>query len=220
MAFNWDKFCKAQRDNPRPKFALDAVGKLLKKRPNDPYLLAWKASTLLNFDGRANEALSILTTLCQRQPPITDTNLLPFLYDRILNASRQSDPKCLPLSSVGAEGLKAWQNAAKALPNRKAKLKLWSDLFVVSMREECWEDVRWATMQANKEGTDSKSRKAIYYSLILANQLGGERRAELAKEADKIDPSTRIQLTIALRQMEEAYGNSTKPTVRCTRQPL
>ncbi|KAJ4344407.1 uncharacterized protein N0V89_012149 [Didymosphaeria variabile] len=212
MAFNWDKFCKAQRDNPRPKFALDAVGKLLKKRPDDPYLLTWKASTLLKFDGRADEALSILISICQRQPPITDPNLLPFIYNRILNASRQSDPNCLTLSSVGAEGLKAWQNAAKALPNRKAKLKLWSDLFVVSMKDECWEDVRWATMQANKESPESKSRKAIYYSLILANQLGGERRAEKAKEADKVDPSAHIQLTIALRQMSEAYGNSSKPT--------
>lgn len=39
MAFNWDKLCKAQRDYPKPKFALDAVGKLLKKKPTDPYLL-------------------------------------------------------------------------------------------------------------------------------------------------------------------------------------
>ena len=39
MAFNWDKLCKAQRDYPKPKFALDAAGKLLKKRPTDPYLL-------------------------------------------------------------------------------------------------------------------------------------------------------------------------------------
>ena len=39
MAYNWDKLTKAQRDYPKPKFALDAVGRLLKKRPADPYLL-------------------------------------------------------------------------------------------------------------------------------------------------------------------------------------
>ena len=39
MAFNWDKLCKAQRDYPKPKFALDAIGKHLKKRPKDPYVL-------------------------------------------------------------------------------------------------------------------------------------------------------------------------------------
>ena len=75
-------------------------------------------------------------------------------------------------------------------------------------------------MQTSKEGVESKSRKAIYYSLILANQLGGERRTEIAKAADKIDPGSQIQLTLALRQMRDAYDNSPKPMVRRMLQPL
>ncbi|KAF2441371.1 hypothetical protein P171DRAFT_488923 [Karstenula rhodostoma CBS 690.94] len=212
MAFNWDKLCKAQRDYPRPKFALDAVGKLLKKRPTDPYLLAWKASTLLRLDRRADEALSLLTSLCQQHPPITDPNLLPFIYSGILNASRQLDPNVSTLSTVGAEGLKAWKNAAKFLPNRKAKLKLWSDLFVVAMKEECWEDARLATVQANKEGVDPKYRRALYYSSILIHQLGGERKAEISKGTEEIDKGIQIQLTLAQRQMKDAYDHLPKST--------
>lgn len=48
MAFNWEKFCKAQRDYPKPKFALDAVGKLLKKRPSDPYILVFSTPQIRN----------------------------------------------------------------------------------------------------------------------------------------------------------------------------
>ncbi|KAL5382626.1 hypothetical protein DPSP01_006461 [Paraphaeosphaeria sporulosa] len=212
MAFNWDKLCKAQRDYPRPKFALDAVGKLLKKRPTDPYLLAWKASTLLRLDRRADEALSLWINLCQQQPPITDLNLLTFIYYGILKASRQINPSFSTLSSVGAEGLKAWQNAAKSLSNRKAKLKLWSELFIVAMKEECWEDARLATMQANKEGIDPKYRKNLYYSLILVYQLAGERKADVSHKTGKIDQGVQIQLTLAQRQMKDAYDNAPKST--------
>ena len=38
MAFNWDKLSKAQRDYPKPKFALSYIDKLLKKNPGNPYL--------------------------------------------------------------------------------------------------------------------------------------------------------------------------------------
>ena len=69
-------------------------------------------------------------------------------------------------------------------------------------------------MQANKEGVEPKHRKAIYYTLILANQLGGETRAGNARLSGKIDQGSQIQLTLAHRQMREAYDNSPKPTVR------
>jgi hypothetical protein len=40
MAFNnWDKLSKAQRDYPKPKFAVAVVEKALKKTPDNPYLL-------------------------------------------------------------------------------------------------------------------------------------------------------------------------------------
>lgn len=71
-------------------------------------------------------------------------------------------------------------------------------------------------MQANKEGIDPKYRKALYYSLILVNQLGGERKAEVPKGAEKIDQGTPIQLTLAHRQMKDAYDQPPKSMVRKT----
>ncbi|KAJ4300904.1 hypothetical protein N0V90_002992 [Kalmusia sp. IMI 367209] len=212
MAFNWDKLCKAQRDYPKPKFALDAIGKLLKKRPNDPYVLTWKTSVLLQHDGRAKEVLPILIGLCQQQPPITDLPLLSLIYRNLLEASQKVETLHPHQSSVGTEGLKAWQNAAKVLATRRAKMKLWSDLFVTAMRVDCWEDARYAIVQANKEGPDSKSKKAVYYALVLANQLAAEKKVEASRVLGKVDPGSKIQFTLALRQIKDAYDNSPKPT--------
>jgi N-terminal acetyltransferase B complex non-catalytic subunit len=36
---NWDKLSKAQRDYPKPKFAISFVDKSLKKNPKNPFLL-------------------------------------------------------------------------------------------------------------------------------------------------------------------------------------
>jgi hypothetical protein len=39
MAYNnWDKLSKAQRDYPKPKFAVGVVDKALKKNPKNPFL--------------------------------------------------------------------------------------------------------------------------------------------------------------------------------------
>lgn len=96
----------------------------------------------MQIDGRASEALPILVDICQRQPPTTDLQLLALIYSSVLDATRQVHPDDLTLVSVGAEALKAWQNGAKALPHRKAKLQLWSALFTAAMKEECWEDAK------------------------------------------------------------------------------
>src|SRR5262245_54107415 len=95
------------------------------------------------MDSNAKDVLDILAPLCQRQPPITDRNLLSFIYALLLEASRCNDLRTLSLHSVGNAGLTAWQNAAKAAPNRNERLALWSAFFVVAMREDCWEDVRF-----------------------------------------------------------------------------
>ncbi|CAI6341606.1 unnamed protein product [Periconia digitata] len=211
MAFNWDKLTRAQRDFPKPKFALDAISRHLKKRPADPYVLAWKAAVLLQVDkdGDAKVALDLLQTLCQRQPPITDVPLLCLIYSKLSEALRRRNSQPI-LASIGELGLKAWQNAAKALPTQAQRLSLWSELFISAMQEECWEDVRIAVVHANKEGP--KSKKTVYYTSILSNQLAAERKIEASKKSGKADPSSQIQLMIALKQMKEAFDNSPKPT--------
>ncbi|PVI00260.1 hypothetical protein DM02DRAFT_593085 [Periconia macrospinosa] len=214
MAFNWDKLVKAQRDFPKPKFALDAITRHLKKRPTDSYVLAWKATVLLQVDkdGDARVALDILQTLCQRQPPITDVPFLCFIYSKLSEALRRRNPHSVTLASVGELGLKAWQNAAKALPTHPQRLDLWSELFISAMQEDCWEDVRIAIVHANKEGP--KSKKTIYYTSILANQLAAEKKIEASKASGKPDPSSQIQFMIALKQMKEAFDKPTDDTIR------
>jgi hypothetical protein len=81
-------------------------------------------------------------------------------------------------------------------------------------------DMLQATMQAHKEGIDPKYRKASYYSMILANQLDGERKVKVARVANKIDQGIHIQLILAHRQMKDAYDHPPKPTVRNALQSL
>lgn len=68
-------------------------------------------------------------------------------------------------------------------------------------------------MQANKEGVDPKFRKVIYYSLVLVYQLAGERKVEASQKSGKVDQGVQIQLTLAQRQMKDAYDSSPKATV-------
>ncbi|KAF2684778.1 hypothetical protein K458DRAFT_26708 [Lentithecium fluviatile CBS 122367] len=207
MAYNWDKLCKAQRDYPKPKYALDTIGKHLKKRPGDPYVLAWKASILLSQDGNTQDILNILTPFATRQPPITDLSLLSYSYKLLLEATRRHDFKTsLYLGTVGELGLKIWQNAAKMLSNRTARLELWSELFVAAMRQDCWEDVRFAIVQANKESPASK--KTAYYSFILANQLAAEHKIKIGGAGAIPDMSYKIQLGVAHQKMKDAFEGS------------
>ena len=96
----------------------------------------------MDKDGDAKVALDVLQTLCQRQPPITDPLLLCFIYNKLSEALRSNNSPSITLTSVGEIGLKAWQNAAKALPKQAERLNLWSELFISAMQEDFWEDVR------------------------------------------------------------------------------
>lgn len=50
MAFNnWDKLSKAQRDYPKPKFAVGVVEKALKKNPKNPFLLVNSFHIMMSF---------------------------------------------------------------------------------------------------------------------------------------------------------------------------
>jgi N-terminal acetyltransferase B complex non-catalytic subunit len=46
---NWDKLSKAQRDYPKPKFAVSFVDKSLKKSPKNPFLLVWNFRALVVY---------------------------------------------------------------------------------------------------------------------------------------------------------------------------
>ncbi|ORY00002.1 N-acetyltransferase B complex non catalytic subunit-domain-containing protein [Clohesyomyces aquaticus] len=207
MALNWDKLERHRRENPKPKPAFDACKRLLKKRPADPYLLAWQADTSLALRQNSDRILSeLLMPLCNRKDPLDDSRLLGYIYEMILEATRIQNPLKLDLASAGEQALKAWSNAAKLkTKTRKAKLDYWSSLFVISMKEDCWEDVRWSVTQALQEGPTY--RKRAVFSLILANQLSYERKLEGRLAAS---PAVEIQKRVALNKMVLAFENTWK----------
>lgn len=162
MATDWEKLSKLRRDYPKAKFAFSEVTRQRKKQPTNPYLLviallcikiiraltlflqAWKADILLQLGSSGADVIQDnLAPILVHRPPITDTRLLVYVYKIIAEATRHHDPKTLGLASVGAPVQKAWENAAKTLKTRKARLDLWSCLFTCAMKEDCWEDVRW-----------------------------------------------------------------------------
>ncbi|KAH6612687.1 tRNA synthetases class I (M)-domain-containing protein [Boeremia exigua] len=64
MAFNWDKLSKAQRDYPKPKFALSYIDKLLKKNPGNPYLAA---IVKYRVEGASSDKLTYYTQIFAQQ---------------------------------------------------------------------------------------------------------------------------------------------------------
>ncbi|KAF2265685.1 hypothetical protein CC78DRAFT_184270 [Lojkania enalia] len=204
MALNWDKLAKLKRDYPNPKFALSETQRQLKKRKDDPYLLGWQSEVLLSLRTDGKRILDNLKSIISHQPPINDRQLLTYTYELLAEATRRYDPSVACLTSIGTEGLKTWQNAAKTLQSRKARLDLWSELFICAMKEDCWEDVRYALQQASQERPQAK--KTISFALILANQLA----AEKVEAASSSIPSMNVQIqkAFAYKMVKKAYENT------------
>ena len=140
---------------------------------------------------------------------------------------RKADPKNVNISSVGTEGVKAWQNAATNCKTKRDRKELWDSFFDAAIREDCWEDVRivcniqplqyhthvltmyQAVIKYRAEG--SASDKTTYYTQILAQQLSGDQKAQAAALKGVTDMSAQIQLSVALKQMKDAFE---RPAVR------
>jgi hypothetical protein len=82
-----------------------------------------------------------LHPLFGRQPVLTDSLLLSYIYEIQLEIIRRQNHMQPSHLSAGTKIRDAWLDAAKSLPSKKARLALWSDFFVTALREECWEDV-------------------------------------------------------------------------------
>ncbi|KAF2740443.1 hypothetical protein EJ04DRAFT_572274 [Polyplosphaeria fusca] len=211
MALNWDKLSKLRTDITKPNFANKEIARQIKKRPKDPYLLAWKADVSLELGNDASVVTrDLLLPLCKQQPPLNDKRLLVYIYGLVLKATRRQglkNPNTLCLSSAGDATWQAWDNAAKSCSNRNARLEVWSALFACAMKEDCWEDVRHALQQANQERPTNK--KTLYFSLILAYQLAGE-QTERTADPSKPAQQAKIQLGMAYNMMKKAYTNAVK----------
>jgi N-terminal acetyltransferase B complex non-catalytic subunit len=54
----------------------------------------------------------------------------------------------------------------------------------------------------------SASDKTTYYTQILAQQLSGDQKSEVANLKGVTDMSAKIQLSVALKQMKDAFERS------------
>ncbi|XPT02151.1 hypothetical protein M3J09_011273 [Ascochyta lentis] len=203
MAFNWDKLSKAQRDYPKPKFALSYIDKLLKKNPGNPYLTTWRADVSLQLQSQPETVAKSLRDVCQHKATLQDELLLEYAYRLIVEATLRSNPKLEHISSVGNEGVKAWQNAAALKTTKKGRKDLWDGLFTTAMRQGCWEDVRTAIVKYRAEGASSD--KLTYYTQIFAQQMSAEQKIRASQVTGVADRMAEIQLGVALKQMKDAY---------------
>ncbi|KAJ4984456.1 methionyl-tRNA synthetase [Stagonosporopsis vannaccii] len=203
MAFNWDKLSKAQRDYPKPRFALSYIDKLLKKNPGNPYLTTWRADVSLQLQSQPEAVTKSLRDVCQNQSTLQDELLLEYAYRLIVEATTRSNPKLDHINTVGNEGLKAWQNAATLKTTKKDRKDMWDALFTTAMRQGCWDDVRTAIVKYRLEGASSD--KLTYYTQIFAQQMSAEQKIQASHITGVADRMAEIQLGVALKQMKDAY---------------
>ncbi|KAF2015993.1 hypothetical protein BU24DRAFT_422309 [Aaosphaeria arxii CBS 175.79] len=206
---DWEQLAKLRREYPKPKvkFGLAEVTRRLKKKPYDPYLLAWRADMLLRL-GDAAECRKILLSLYERQTPLTDTRLLSYVYEIQVDLSR-SFPSNQYLPHTAGEGvIRAWKNAASRNPLlKKVRLDLWSDFFKCAVKEGCWSDVQLSITQVR--GDSNLSKKQLAFTEILAYQLSMENAMETARRVNgPPDPQNNLRRELAYRRLLAAYRNA------------
>ncbi|KAF2134224.1 hypothetical protein P153DRAFT_307215 [Dothidotthia symphoricarpi CBS 119687] len=200
MAFNWDRLQKSQRDFPKPKLALAAANKALKKQSSNPYLLAWRLDISLQLELNEPEVTQNLANAIGKTT-ITDSQLLAYAYRLLTESARRQKTTDLSGGSNGDIGIKPWENAAKGLKSGRDRYDLWNTLFKTAMREDCWEDVRAAVVRYNKE-KPSGIKKLMYFLNILATQLAAEMNVSGTGTAQT---NASMQLMLAHRQLKQAY---------------
>jgi N-terminal acetyltransferase B complex non-catalytic subunit len=102
----------------------------------------WKADVSLQLQHQPETVAKSLRDVCQHKSTLQDEQLLEYVYRLIVEATLRADSKIDKISSVGNEGLKAWQNAAALKTTKKDRKDIWDALFTIAMRQGCWEDVR------------------------------------------------------------------------------
>lgn len=122
-------------ESGRYRIGLDRCNKYLKKSPSDARLLYFKASFLVGL-GQNEEANKIVDQLSQRNPPITDLNLLTSLDELATSALLDTHPQ--PLSN-GPGAAKLWTMATSSA-GKKAIISITQRRFICAITEKRWQD--------------------------------------------------------------------------------
>jgi N-terminal acetyltransferase B complex non-catalytic subunit len=96
----------------------------------------------LQLQSQPETVAKSLQGVCQHKATLQDEQLLEYAYRLIVQATLRTNPKLGHVSSVGNEGIKAWQGAASLKTTKKDRKDVWDALFTTAMRQGCWEDVR------------------------------------------------------------------------------
>lgn len=120
-------------DTGKHKDGLNRCNKLLKKTPNDPRFLYFKASFLFGLS-QHDEGNKILDQLCNT--PITDLNLITSLDE--LGTTSQLNDHPRPLSNGPRIG-KLWTNATNAA-GKNAVITINRRRFICAVKDRRWAD--------------------------------------------------------------------------------
>lgn len=119
----------------RYKIGLDRCNKFLKKSPLDARLLCFKSSFLFGL-GQIEEGNKILDQLAQRNPPITDLNLLTDIDETATSSQFDVYPRLL---SNGPRASKIWTNATSAA-GKNAAISINRRRLLTAVAEQRWQD--------------------------------------------------------------------------------
>ena len=125
-------------NNRRYKDGLAKCVKLLKKSPNDAYLLISKAWFLRGLDKPA-EAQTIINNLLQTKPPVSDPQVVDRIEAYLAEPLRNIHP---PILTLGSEANTLWNNATASLPKGKATI-LHNARFENAVQAQRWVDVSY-----------------------------------------------------------------------------
>ncbi|KAF2499190.1 hypothetical protein BU16DRAFT_523693 [Lophium mytilinum] len=193
MALNFDKLAHLQSNYDKPKLGLKECNRRLQKHPQDPYLLAWKVDLISISD--PGGAQTIWANLCKKKPPITDTELLPYVY----SLSPRLAEGLHTTNTAGPESRTLWQNAANQMNRSADRARLFNICVNAAKMQDCWEDVRWALLQYRKE---TPSNAKPFFTYIVASQLSAEKEKSLGNATGAM-----IASSVAYKFLKAAWDN-------------
>ncbi|KAF2749635.1 hypothetical protein M011DRAFT_474991 [Sporormia fimetaria CBS 119925] len=192
MAMNYDRLKRlqeAQRRMAKPKIAAQKeIAKQLKRKPNDPYFLAWQVDNALHI-GTADR--KTLDQILGRKPPIADIDLLDYLYEISVKMTKVSTESAYPPVSAGQAVLDAWSSTADSLPKAALRSQLWAAFVSTAVDLGCWEDARYgfeAYVKARQEadkGSGKEPDKSIFVQRQFFNAMSYSIQSRLHEETGR-----------------------------------
>jgi len=134
-------------DNARFKDGYARCTKLLKKSPNDPYLLVCKIRFLSALD-RHNEAQPILKSFVEGKTSVSDVRALTALDSYIADPFADTHP---PVLTLGPEANTLWNNATSGVPKDKA-IALHNTRFDLAAKAGRWIDAGYVSNNRRASG--------------------------------------------------------------------